>query len=327
MRTLINILITCFLVNTVRSQNESVYFTKLNSGILSDTVKVVAVDKKGNKWVGTPKGLVMFDGKNWKKFDSTNSTFMFPNPVLDIKVQNNGNVLVGCWGNTDGLNIYDGKKWKTINGGRGFMVIKSIAVDLNDDVWIGSDGWDGGTGLGKITNDKIEVYTKWEKQIPANDITAIAVDKTNSIWIATNMNGGLGLTKFNNIKSVTYTTDNSKISSNNVTVIKPRNNGSIWIGTKSNGISVLKDKKWTNYSTKNSKIVNDSITAILEDSLGNIWLGTNGGGLHKFKDGLWTIYNTSNSTLPNTIYALCLDKFGDLWIGSNKGLLLFKLNK
>lgn len=327
MRILINIILTCLFANFVYSQSEPFYFTKANSGLPSDTVTVVVIDKKGNKWIGTPKGLAKFDGKSWTKFDSTNSIITFPNPVLDIKVKNNDNVLVGCWGNSNGLNIYDGTNWKTINGGRGFMVIQSIAVDLKDNVWIGSNAWDGGTGLGKISGDSIKVYTEWEKSIPANDIRSIACDKNNTVWIASWRNSGLGITKFNEKKSITYTTDNSKLSSNNVTVITPDMNGSIWIGTQSSGINILKNEKWTKYSLANSQLPSDSITSIVEDHLGNVWIGTNGGGLAKFKSGVWTIYNSKNSIVPHQINSICTDETGNLWISSNKGLIRFNINQ
>ncbi len=327
MKILITILLASIFLNHAYSQNEIVLYNKFNSGIPSDTVNAFAIDKNGNKWIGTYKGLVKFDGKNWVKYDSTNSNFYYSNPIIDIKVDHNDNILVGCWGNINGLNFFDGKKWKFINGGRGFVVINSIAVDSQNTIWIGSNAWDGGTGLGKISGDSIKVYTEWEKYIPANDIRAIAIDKDNIPWIATWRNNGLGLTKFDKEKPTTFTTANSELTSNNITVINPDIDGSLWIGTEESGINIFKNGKCTKYSTDNSKLPNNSISAIIDDGFGTKWIGTKGGGLVKFKDGIWTTYNGENSNIPNNINAIYMDTKGCLWILANIGLICFKIPK
>jgi ligand-binding sensor domain-containing protein len=48
-------------------------------------------------------------------------------------------------------------------------------------------------------------------------------------------------------------------------------------------------------------------------------------GLSKFDGVNWTVYNTLNSGLPNNdVTAIAIDKQGNKWIGTKKGLALFR---
>ena len=50
-------------LNTITHERE--FFNKANSGLPSNNITAVAVDKNGNKWIGTSRGLVKYDGSTW----------------------------------------------------------------------------------------------------------------------------------------------------------------------------------------------------------------------------------------------------------------------
>ncbi len=74
----------------------------------------------------------------------------------------------------------------------------------------------------------------------------------------------------------------------------------------------------------------DGLTCIAQDSLGFIWIGTRN-GLVKYDGYDFVVYknigNDSTSILGNSILQIFADKYNDIWIGTNKGLSVFKRNK
>ena len=54
---------------------EWIVYNTDNSGLPSnDLTSALAIDKQGNKWIGTRRaGLAKFDGENWTVYDTINS--------------------------------------------------------------------------------------------------------------------------------------------------------------------------------------------------------------------------------------------------------------
>jgi len=84
----------------------------------------------------------------------------------------------------------------------------------------------------------------------------------------------------------------------------------------------------SSYSQNNPEWINflngEYVSTFAEDNT-NMWLGTNGGLVRINKTtGQKTFYNKANSELPfNSIYSSCIDKYGNLWIGSYARLAKF----
>jgi ligand-binding sensor domain-containing protein len=77
-------------------------FILFNSGLPSNRVYAIAIDKQGNKWIGTSAGLVKFDGVNWTVYNTSNSELP-SNWVYSIAIDGQGNKWIG----TDGeLAVY-----------------------------------------------------------------------------------------------------------------------------------------------------------------------------------------------------------------------------
>jgi signal transduction histidine kinase/ligand-binding sensor domain-containing protein len=66
------------------------------------------------------------------------------------------------------------------------------------------------------------------------------------------------------------------------------------------------------------------VRAIIQDNQGFMWFGTAGGGLNKYDGYRITVYkndfNNMNSLVNNTIRCFCIDRAGNLWIGTDWGL-------
>lgn len=74
----------------------------------NNVIRCLTMDNSGNLWVGTPSGVVMYDGETWKKFDESNG--LAQNSVHSIKAKGNS-VWVGTVGGT--INRYKDGQWMT----------------------------------------------------------------------------------------------------------------------------------------------------------------------------------------------------------------------
>jgi hypothetical protein len=240
--------------------------------------------------------------------------------------------------------------------------IEAIAIDKNNDLWIGSNG----IGLMKFSNNMYTLYDHTNSAVPYNPtFFSIAVDSNNTKWIGTMG----GLLQFSPTSSVLHTKSNSGLTDNWVWSVAIDSNGEKWIGTREGGLIKFNDTTWfvydqtnslfdwyhsvraisitqsgvkwfaanaglfrfndtiwTKYDKSNAPLLYDSFLAIAVDSNGHVWLGTNDGfGMYKFDGTNWTHYYKYNSGLPNnTVPAIAIDEFNNKWIGTwGGGLAVF----
>jgi len=132
--------------------NWTVYNTS-NSGLPSDDVTVVAIDKQGNKWIGTWwGGLAKFDGVNWTVYNTSNSGLP-GDYVLAIAIDSAGNRWIGTY--EGGLGVYRGgegegeKEEKIIP--REFSLYQNYPNPFNLETVIEFD-------IPEVTDVKLEVY-------------------------------------------------------------------------------------------------------------------------------------------------------------------------
>jgi ligand-binding sensor domain-containing protein len=262
-----------------------------------------------------------------------------------------------------------GPQWIVYNTGNSGLPgnsIRTIGVDSNNIVWIGT-----GYGLVKYYNNNWTVFDTSNSGIANSSVWCLEIDNDNNIWVGAG--GGLpgGVSKFDGSSWVNFNPGNSSIPSANVidldfdsqgnlwvatlnglgkfdgsnwTVFRDTNSGlptnsltnveangdTIWIGTQNSGVVKYDGQNWVTYNTQNSGLPYNTIflrDAIKFDSNNIVWIGTYGGGLAKF-DGLnWTVFNHLNSPLPSSYVTSLLIKENIIGIGTgNKGIAFLKNN-
>ena len=316
-----------------------IFYNHTNSGLPADYVVSIAIDKDGNKWIGTDGGgLVKFDGNTWTVYNTVNSGLPYNNVSL-ITIDSNSNKWFVASGK---LVEFDNSTWTvydTTNSGLPSNDVSSIAIDNNGNKWIGTKK----DGLAKFDGTTWTVYDTSNSGLPCNVVNSIAIDTNGSKWICTDyittykrdslgirIRDSLGfpiiiiasivggLTKYDDATWTVYDTTNSGLPRySQVSSIAIDDNGYKWIGTRGNGIVKYDGTAWTVYDTTNSGLPPNyiNINSITIDHSGNKWICSYNSGLAKFDGTTCTVYRVANSGLPNNmITSIAIDNNGNKWI-------------
>jgi ligand-binding sensor domain-containing protein len=293
------------------------FFNKANSGLPSNVITAVTTDASGNKWIGTKKGLVRYDGAKWTVYDSAHSGLPL-DYITCIVVDSNGHHWIGTFGG--GLSDFFGAEWTTFtssNSGLSSNYITSITLDPTGGKWIGTEYG----GLAYFSAAGWQIYDTRSSQIPENSVRGVAIDGLNRKWIAT---ASKGLVRFSGQVWTNYTITNSAIASNTVLDVKTDAANFVWCATD-NGISVFDGtRRWNNYNTVTSGVNTNNIRCVTIDDTDTKWFGTEKGVARYTAPDSWALYVTSETGMPgNEVKAFVRDAEGHIWIGTNSGLAFY----
>jgi sugar lactone lactonase YvrE len=158
------------------------------------------------------------------------------------------------------------------------------------------------------------VWAKVEDSfLPERTPLDLAVDKKDSVWIATKK--GIGIVHILSLQGRTMTPANSDLPEANVTAIAVDSSNTKWIGFSSgavasyDGIAFTVYKEWSNAPVRTIEIAADS----------SVWVGLNDSpGIVRFKNGKWT----PNSTVKS-ISAITADKWGRVMVASGDSMIVY----
>ena len=184
-------------------------------------IQAIAFDSKGNAWIGAfiienttdEKPLhciIRYNGQETEIFNSTNS--IIPKDF--------------------------------------YFSISDIAVDKNDNVWIGGSG-----GLLKYDGKKFILYNSKNTAMPEDIARSIAVDSKNNIWFASCRFKLGGLVKYDGKKWTSYTPDNSALPDNLINDIAIDQSDNVWL-TVNDYLVKKSDDKWKVYDKDDLGLTN-----------------------------------------------------------------------
>lgn len=288
-------------------KNKFEYFTEEN-GLINNYVRTVCIDNKGWVWFGTKNGICFYDGKAFKKMDT--SIFQ-PNNVSHIFMDKKKKLWFSTFG--EGVYSYDGKSFKNYTENDGLINnwIRSAVEDSDGNIWFASK-----FGLSKFDGKTFMKFTEAEG-LPMDNTNIVFEDKERNIWIGSD---GKGLCKFLG-ETFTYITTKDNLSSNFVLSILEDKNQNLWFSTFGKGLTKKEGNKNTIYTT-NEGLNNNTIWASLKDKDDNLWFCTSD-GISKFEGKKFKNYGVDDGLSSKTVYSVCQDHKGNLWFGTTRGISVF----
>ncbi len=325
--------------------------TKMNytDGLISSHIRSFLKRSDGSYWFVSKNGISKYDKGEFKNF--TTSDGLKDNNIKCVMEDVEGNLFFGADGG--GLIKFTNEDFVsyTQNDIIKSNVVMSIAQDQNNNIWLATYG----DGAGVFTSKGYYLYRE-EEGLGNNTVWCSVVSKKPSVWMGTSN----GISEFDGQKFTTYD-ERHGLNAKKVYALEEDNNGDIWIGTKE-GISILnratkeisnlgvarnirtifienEKQFWFcssdglvkyNPQTEKFKIYTEkdglpdrSVMNIIKDKQGKYWVGTTN-GLTVYDKNRFTNIQVPGNFSSNNINFLELDKYDNLWIGTNYGL--YKLN-
>ncbi len=323
-------------------------------GLPQDDISSIAMDSRGNLWIGTyGAGVIRFDGRYFAQFTVEHG--LPDNFVLNLAVSQKGEILIGT--RLGGVVIFDGTDFKIYDEKDVFSSrIETIFQDSEGNIWLGTyrngvvkyDGetfsvYDQSTGLAGNTVYSIvqdtagnmwfgtrgdgishfvgESFFNYSSRngLPNDNILSMAFDEKGLLWIGTD---GGGLVSFDGKTFEIYNTENGFMD-NDITSIFYASDKKLWIGTRRSGLVNYEQGRFTHFRERDG-LISSFVTKINEDLSGKLWFGTYGGGIGSWYGNIFRHYSAEEGLPESFIRAIETDLNGKTWFGTNStGILTF----
>lgn len=320
----------------VQSVGLCVYDRRINLLKIVDqqisTSQCLAVDKKGNLWIGNKYGLYRYNISSKKiKYYRQTSGGLSNNNVVSLCLDKEQNLWIATDGG--GVDILYPEKEQMIQllAGQEKNSLTSAAVyDVFEDKdrrkWIGT--LRGGINIIDQQRNRFKVIShdpQNNNSLPLNFISFFCEMENGDVLIGTD-GGGISYwnRRLNNYKNFKHlSNDRNSLPNNYVTTILKDDKNTVWIGTYGGGVSKfnIKTGVFKEFSCFNDAYGYEdrNVWTLYQDKNKNIWAGTCDGVLYRFsqKSNRFEVFDTA---LTNII-CLAEDRMGNLWGGTFTDLI------
>lgn len=308
-----------YLVRINKTTGSKTFFHNDNSKLPTAVISSIAIDEKGDKWIGTyGAGLFKYDGKKWSIFTSSNSK-LTDDMVMDIAIDDNGQKWIGTKSEEkSGLVKYNNGNWIVYDSLPDNQV-QAIAIDNKGNKWIGMDD-----GLTRFNGKDWKIFIESNSGLPLNDVSNIAIDNAGNKWIgATKQSRNRSSDRHVKGGLVKFDGNNWDVYHNGIPdeiqALSLGDNGYKWIGTKG-GLSRFFVNKWRVDDTTDSNLKGQKVLSVSVSGNGNAWIGKND-GLMKYDRSSDKYRKPFQFPLPaNGVQAMAIDG-NDKWIKNGKNLV------
>lgn len=275
-------------------------------GFPGGIVYAIAETADGYLWIGAEKGLVRFDGLNFRMISYEDSTAFPVGPVLGLTTDSAGNLWVRLRG-ADLLRYRDGKFENVLSGfGQTEHGVTAMCRGINGDVL-----------LSALANGKLRFSGgKFIPLAPGSTpldflVISMAEGADGTVWMGSRDAGLFSLSK-GRLSHIKRGAQDKKIN-----CLLPIGNQELWIGTDSgvarwNGTEFMRDGVLRSLERIRT-------LALSRDRESNIWVGTANGLARINAKGV-----LSAEKRGGAVTALFEDREGNLWVGSSQGIERFR---
>lgn len=155
--------------------------------------------------------------------------------------------------------------------------------------------------------------------LPQNYVQSLCQTRDYYIWVGTQK----GLARFDGVHFTVFTPENTPaLRGKSVMTLYESSDGILWIGTSDGGLSCLKSGKFFHFG-KAEGLDSDYVKIIRETKDHILWIGTRE-GLFQYSQGVFSKLKGNEVETRTTVRGLDEDAEGNLWIGTDLGLVRWK---
>lgn len=276
----------------------SLYKTNLNDWIpmpnYNQLSHTMAIDEVSNLYIKNQDGILKFDGSNWTSLPDCPPVSSAGSP----------------WENTDQMAITSqGHIW----------IDYCDSLDYVYDPITGNYVYDSYNGIAKYDGTVWEKFTVRNSPLPSGVIQDINIDSYQNVWISTPN----GLVRISNSDWTVLNTLNSSLPFNSIAHFAIDSLDNIWFSDRRFGLYKYDQSITTHYPHPTLSQYSGGGEIVI-DIDGSIWQSSK---LIRFDGSNWLTFDPENSPLGDyNITALSIDYYGNKWIGTTVGFLVYRQN-
>src|SRR6202041_1530000 len=258
----------------------------------------IAQTEDGYRWIGTDRGLIRFDGFNFRPVSFTPIATASNVPILQLLTDAGGKLWVRPQG-ADLLRQKDGK-FESVRYGP--VAITALLKDNHGGVLVS----DIAQGTFRFVDDQVQKLGP-----PSPPVISLAEKTDGKIWMST-LGDGLFLLRAGQVTRV-----NAGLPDRKINCLMAIGSGDLWVGTDT-GLYRGNSSGFRRLDLPSSLGV-VQVLSLLRDRDSNIWVGTTRGLLRINAKGI-SFSEENELRGDGGINALFEDREGNLWIGGARGL-------
>lgn len=321
----------------------------VRDGLPSQSVHSLAQTPDGFLWAGTSAGLVRFDGRHFKTFNSRNTPVFAMNEVHILAHAPAGTLWLAVA--RDLVRYRDGIFTPIHSGGQQVW----FAAALGGDAVVFLAG-NYERGLYTVQEGQLVPY---RSAVRGKNLRTLSAGPDGTLWTSTteprlmaigprgDMTVNLGPEELKPIRSISvvYATPEGDVwitSPGHPARARPTDKG--WVVNEMRNLEIttkalIRDRAGTFWVTglsgerlkrgrpgknweafRSGALLGRTVVNALEDRDGAVWIATWDGGLNQLLDGPFTSFNVHQGVAHNTVRTALVARNGTLWIGGNGGL-------
>lgn len=344
-----------FLCSAASGATNSSWFARswqAGDGLPHNNVLGLAQTSDGYLWLGTPNGLVNFDGVRFQRFAFTNSLYADNRGVVTMLRSRAGGFWVGM---DRGAIVYlDGTAPKVFTRADGLLdhPARWLAEDGQGTLWVVFQTGDIHCRIeeGKVTTFSIP------RGSPGGSLSSVTCDAAGRLWWA--QGGEVGIYRDGHFHRIAEPggsairlararsggvwvcagtrlmrcTDNGDVlecgefkpehADTGATVLWEDSSSAVWIATSFSGLF-----RFDGAQFENVPVSAPDVQSLLEDREGNLWAGTVGGGLNRIRRRVVQLEGIESGLPFEAVRSLAEDKDGTLWAVTENGSLARRINR
>jgi ligand-binding sensor domain-containing protein/signal transduction histidine kinase len=291
-------------------------------GFSGGSVSSIAQTRDGYLWIGTDKGLVRFDGTNFRNFEQAKPGAFAIGPVRKLLADNQGNLWI-LLENTKLLRYRDGSfnlmRGEAENGvtalGQGTdnsILLSSLAMGVlvykNDSFVSASESLASGQNRNEVPpnftwSTGLALHRLLE---PTAAVISVASTSDGKIWLGTE-DRGLFFVNETGVHAIS-----SPFSKLRINCILPVSNEELWVGSDQ-GVLLWNGKELTRGGLPPA-LSHVEVLSMTRDRDSNIWVGTSQTLVRINDTGVSSLTGRA-AKLADQVSAIFEDREGNLWIG------------
>ena len=277
-------------------------------GLPETLINALARTPDGYLWLGTRRGLVRFDGLQFRLFNTDVVPALGGDLVNALRTDRSGRLWIGT---SNGLAVLEERGFRRIGPAEGMAAeaVISLHEDRTGRIWVAS-----AAGVFVSTGKRFKRVAPGEV-----DPKAFAEDRTGRIWVGT----GSGLSEYRDGHLEKLAGGPAEL----VNAMIGDRDGGIWLGVRGGVRHLVVDPAGRPMVGPLIRAGNGTaplVTALSIDGQGGLWIGSATDGVAIWDGSRVTRFGLEQGLSSNEIHTFLIDSRDRVWVGSGAALDLFQ---